>query len=164
MLEKLLRVGAPSPLLITPSSMGGAGTVCTQDVQVATLGGVTYKHLPFVVNGINSVDAGGCDVVSYNFSGCIMATYKSGGAMRVCHVSTGDGQDCKDEWNRIKAASTSVFEFKPSDFVETGGAALLGVYGLITADLQTYAITVVQNAVQGGGAKIAAITKARLLR
>src|SRR6201985_2834268 len=63
MLEKLLRDGAPTPLLITPSSMGGAGTVCTQDVQVATLGGVTYKHLPFVVNGINSVDAGGCDVV-----------------------------------------------------------------------------------------------------
>ena len=164
MLEKLLRAGAPSPLLITPSSMGGAGTVCTQDVQVATVGNVTYKHLPFVTNGINSVDAGGCDVVSYNFSGCIMAVYKSGGAMRVCHVSTGDGQDCKAEWDRIKAASSSVFEFKPSDFVETGGAALLGVYGLITADLQTYAITVVQNAVQGGGAKIAAITKARLLR
>jgi hypothetical protein len=164
MLEKLLRAGAPSPLLITASSMGGAGTVCTQAVQVATLGGITYKHLPFVVNGINCVDAGGCDVVSYNFSGCIMAVYKEGGAFRVCHVSTGDGQDCKDEWNRIKGASRSVFEFKPSDFVETGGAALLGVYGLITADLQTYAITVVQNAVMDGTPKIAAITKARLLQ
>ena len=164
MLEKLLRVGAPSPLLVTPSSIGGAGTVCTQDVQVATLGGVAYKHLPFVINGINSVDAGGGDVVSYNFSGCIMAAYKVGGTFRVCHVSTGDGQDCKAEWNRIKAASSAVFEFKPSDFVETGGAALLGVYGLITADLQTYAITVVQNAAMGGGPKVAAITKARLLR
>jgi hypothetical protein len=164
MLEKLLTVGAPSPLLVTPSLIGGAGTVCTRDVQTKTLGAVTYKHLPFVVNGINSVDAGGLDVVSYNFSGCIMAVYKQGGAFRVCHVSTGDGQDCKDEWNRIKAASTSVFEFKPSDFCETGGAALLGVYGLVTADLQTYAITVVQNAVMNGGPKIAAITKAHLLR
>ena len=164
MLEKLLTVGAPSPLLVTPSLIGGAGTVCTRDVQTRTVGAVTYKHLPFVVNGINSVDAGGLDVVSYNFSGCIMAVYKQGGALRVCHVSTGDGQDCKDEWNRIKAASTSVFEFKPSDFCETGGAALLGVYGLVTADLQTWAITVVQNAVMNGGPKIAAITKARLLR
>jgi len=164
MLEKLLRVGAPSPLLVTPSSIGGAGGLCTRDVQTATVGTVTYKHLPFVVNGINSVDAAGCDVVSYNFSGCIMAAYKVGGTFHVCHVSTGDGQDCKDAWNRLKATSNAVFEFKPSDFVETGGAALLGVYGLITADLQTYAITVVQNAMQGGGPKIAAITKARLLR
>ncbi|MEO5688170.1 MAG: hypothetical protein ABIR54_12475 [Burkholderiaceae bacterium] len=164
MLEKLLRVGAPSPLPVTASSMGGAGSVCSRDVQVVTLGDVTYKHLPFVVNGINSVDAGGMDVVSYNFSGCIMAAYKVGGAFRICHVSTGDGQDCKGEWARIKAASNAVFEFKPSDFCETGGAALLGVYGLITADLQTYAITVVQNVVMHGGPKIAAITKARLLR
>jgi hypothetical protein len=164
MIENLLRVGAPSPLLVTASLLGGNGTVCTRDVQTTTLGTAPYKHLPFVVNGINSVDAGGLDVVSYNFSGCIMAVYKSGGAFRVCHVSTGEGQDCKAEWERIKGGSTSVFEFKPSDFVETGGAALLGVYGLVTADLQTYAITVVQNAVQGGGPKIAAITKARLLR
>ena len=164
MLENLLRVGAPSPLLITASTMGGNGTVCSRDVQAATLGTANYKHLPFVVNGINSVDAGGGDVVSYNFSGCIMAAYKVGGAFRVCHVSTGDGQDCKAEWARIKAASSAVFEFKPSDFVETGGAALLGVYGLITADLQTWAITVVQNAVMNGAPKIAAITKARLLR
>ena len=164
MIENLLRVGAPSPLLVTASLLGGNGTTCTRDVQTTTLGTATYKHLPFVVNGINSVDAGGLDVISYNFSGCIMAVYKQGGAFRVCHVSTGDGQDCKDEWNRIKAASSPVFEFRPSDFVETGGAALLGVYGLVTADLQTYAITVVQNAVQGGGPKISAITKARLLR
>jgi hypothetical protein len=164
MLEKLLRIGAPSPLPVTASSMGGAGGECTRDVQVVTLGDVTYKHLPFVVNGINSVDAGGMDVVSYNFSGCLMAAYKVGGAFRVCHVSTGDGQDCKVEWARIKATSNAVFEFKPSDFCATGGAALLGVYGLITADLQTYAITVVQNAVMNGGPKIAAITKARLLR
>ncbi|MCK9685022.1 hypothetical protein [Scleromatobacter humisilvae] len=164
MLENLLRVGAPSPLPVTPDSNGGAGTVCSRGVQIETLGAATYKHLPFVVNGINSVDQGGVDVVSYNFSGCIMAVYKVGGVFRVCHVSTGPGQDCKDEWNRVKAGATSVFEFKPSDFVETGGAALLGVYGLITADLQTYAITVVQNAVQNGGPKVAAITKARLLR
>ena len=164
MLERLLTVGAPSPLLTAGAMGAGNGTACSRDVRTATLGACSYKYLPFVVNGINSVDAGGLDVVSYNFSGCIMAVYKSGGAFRVCHVSTGDGQDCKAEWDRIKGASTSVFEFKPSDFVETGGAALLGVYGLITSDLQTYAITVVQNAVGGGGPKVAAITKARLLR
>jgi hypothetical protein len=164
MIETLLRVGAPSPLIVSGTVGGGGGTLCTSDVQLATLGAVRYRHLPFVVNGINCVDAGGLDVVSYNFTGCIMAAYKDGANFRVCHVSTGDGQDCKDEWNRIKAGSSAVFEFKPSDFVETGGGAFLGCYGLITSDLQTWSITVVQNAVQNGSPKISAIKKARLLR
>jgi hypothetical protein len=163
MLENLLRVGAPSPLLVTPSSIGGAGTVCSRDVQVAALGNATYKHLPFIINGINSVDAAGLDVVSDNFSDCIMAVYKVGGVFRVCHVSTGDGRDCRDEWGRIKAGASEVLEFRPSDYVETGGAALLGVYGLVTADLQAWAITVVQNPAAGAGPRISAITKAPLL-
>ncbi|SHM62216.1 hypothetical protein [Rhizobacter sp. OV335] len=164
MIEKLLHVGAPSPLRVTGTLGGGTGTVCSRGVEAVTLGTVNYKHLPFVQNGINSVDAGGDDVVSYNFSGCIMAVYKVGGVFKVCHVSTGDGQDCKAEWERIKGTASAVFEFKPADFVDTGGAALKGVYGLITADLQTYAITVVHNTAAGGDAKIAAIKKAHLLR
>ena len=164
MIGRHLRVGAPSPLPITGTLGGGAGGECSLGVEDKLLGGSPYWHLPFVQNGINYVSMAGRDVTSYNFTGCIMATYKDGADVRVCHVSTGDGQDCKAAWDLIKGRAVNVFQFKPSDFIEANGAAFLGCYGLITADLQTYSITVVNNAVQGGGAKIAAVTKAHLLR
>jgi hypothetical protein len=162
-LEKLLRVGDASPLLVTGTLAGGAGGLCSTGVSDQTIGSTRYWHLPFVKDGINYASSQGRDVVSYNFTGCIMATFNVGGDRRVCHVSTGDGQDCKAAWDAVKAGATNVFEFKPSDFIETGGGSFLGCYGLITGDLQTLSITVTGDKA-GGSPKIAAITKGRLLR
>ena len=162
MLETLLHVGAPSWLPTAESGQAGAGTLCSIDVQHGIHNG-KHKYLPFVPNGINWVASQGEDVISYNFTGCIMATFKEGGIVKVCHVSTGKGQDCKAAWDAVKARSTNVFEFKPSDAIEANGGAFAGCYGLITSDLRTYSITVVRPA-QGTGLKVASIKPAHLLR
>ena len=162
MIETQLRVGMPSPFPVSATITGGTGVACSTGVTDQTLGAVHYWHLPFVQNGINYVSTGGRDVTSFNFSGCIMAIYTDGGDTRVCHVSTGDGQDCKDAWGVIKARSRNVFQFKPSDYVETGGQSLLGCYGLVTPDLQTLSITVVTDKARVVHT-IANISKARLL-
>ena len=162
MIETALTVGARSPLVITGDTPGGTGALCSLGTQDVVLNNIPYRHLPFVPNGINWVVQGGQDVVSYNFSGCIMAVFNDGGIVKVCHVSTGANQDCKAAWAIVKARSKNVFEFKPSDFIETGGGAFLGCYGLITADFKTYAITVTKNSALE--VKISAIKMAHLLR
>ena len=146
------------------ASAQGEGGLCSIDVETLSLGIHRYKYLPFAKNGINCVATEGLDVVSYNFTGCIMAVFDDQGTRKVCHVSTGEGQDCKEEWQRIKGRSFNVFEFRPSDFIDAKGRAFAGCYGLITSDLQTYAITVVSPLIHGGPPEIASIAKAHLLR
>ena len=164
MLEKALKVGGPAPdwLPNYEAKQKGVGKLCSHDVAHGIYND-EHKYLPFVPNGINSVATQGQDVISYNFTGCVMAAFKEGGVAKVCHVSTGEGQDCKAEWDAVKARSVNIFEFKPSDFIETGGGAFGGCYGLITADLRIYAITVVRPKA-GSGMQIAAIEMAHLLR
>jgi hypothetical protein len=162
MLETTLNVGAPSWLPTAEAGAEGAGGLCSLGVIEGIHNG-NHKYVPFAKNGINWVASQGQDVISYNFTGCIMAAFKYQGVARVCHVSTGAGQDCKARWDEIKAQSANVFEFKPSDFIETNGGAFAGCYGLITSDLRTYAITTVRPPT-GANVKVASIVAARLLR
>lgn len=163
MLEDVLAVGSDASWLPTAEGRQGTGVLCSSGGLIAIRRTTAYRYLPFAKNGINFVCPNGLDVISFNFTGCIMAAFKHvDGTMKVCHVSTGPGQDCKDEWQRVKTVSTNVFAFRPSDFIETNGQALWGCYGLITADLQTYAITVVRA--HDGTRSVAAIKKAHLLR
>ena len=104
------------------AGQNGEGTLCQYGLELGLRYGA--KYLPFVKNGINWVESEGVDVISYNFTGCIMAVFTYQGIRRVYHVSTGVGQDCKAERERIKSVSTNVFEFRPSDFIDTKGAAL----------------------------------------
>ena len=164
MLEKHLVIGAPSPLCRTVTYNGGAGGLVTIGVGNEKLGQTEYKYLPFVPNGINTTPMQGLDVVSSNFTGCIMATYEKDGVRYVCHVSTGDNQDCKAEWTRLKAGYRNVLEFRPSDFIETNGQPFVACYGLITNDLQTLSITIVSGYNEQADRKISAIKKAKLLR
>lgn len=142
MLEDLLKVGSDASWLPTAEGgkqgTGGECSLGAMDVK----GG---KYLPFVANGINYVESQGKDVISGKFTGCIMAAYNvKGGSRRVCHVSTGNGQDCKSKWEEIKAASSSVTEFKPSDSIDVskfgGGMSLYGCYGIITAEGKCFAV------------------------
>jgi hypothetical protein len=162
MLETTLQVGAPSWLPRDEAGQAGAGGLCSHGVQNGIYNG-HHKYLPFVPNGINWVASAGEDVISFNFSGCTMAVYKDGGVVKVCHVSTGAGQDCSAAWDLVKAGSVNVFEFKPFDFIETNGAAIAGCYGLITADLRTYTITIVRPASTQVNT-VASVKTARLLR
>ena len=162
-LEKLLHVGAPSPLPPPRSVAGGAGVACSIGVNDVTFEDFHFWDLPFAANGINYTSSQGRDVLSGNFTGCLMASYKVGGEVRVCHVSTGPGQDCLPAWAALKATAANIFEMRPSDQMNCGGAALAYCYGLITSKYEFYAITVVQGA-GGAGVKIAAVEKARLLR
>lgn len=160
MIEETLKEGtSPGFLPTREAGENGTGTLC----QLGLLPNLTYgaKYLPFAKNGINWIEPTGLDVISYNFTGCIMAAFTYQGIRRICHVSTGDGQDCMAEWERIKKLSTNVFEFRPSDFIDTKGGAFVGCYGLITADLKTYSITIVS---ENSKLKIASIKLAKLLR
>ncbi|HEX8794156.1 MAG TPA: hypothetical protein VF765_24605 [Polyangiaceae bacterium] len=138
MLEDLVRVGTPSFFPYVATISGGNGGPCSQGV----IDGVVnnrHKFLPFVAGGINWVASQGQDVISAHFSGCIMAAYTEGGVAKVCHVSTGATfGDCLGAWDIIKARSTNVFQFRPSDFIDN--TVHSKCYGLITADLQVYTI------------------------
>lgn len=169
MLENLVKIGAPSFFPYVPTIGGGGGAACSQGVINGVHNGAG-KFLPFVANGINWVASQGQDVISAHFTGCIMAAYTENGVAKVAHISTGaDFGDCKPAWNAIKARSTNVFEFIPSDFV--GGTAHSRCYGLITSDLQVYTILAHPKRVELAGGGFAAsdlqfvkIERAHLLR
>jgi hypothetical protein len=147
MLEQIAKPGMDASWLPTAEGgQTGTGKECSLGV-VDVKGG---KYLPFVANGINYAESSGKDVISFNFTGCIMATYVAkGGSRRVCHVSTGSKQDCKGEWDKIKKDSTKVKEFKPSDAIDPkklAGLAFKGCYGIITADDKCFAVVVADKA------------------
>ncbi|MEA9787119.1 MULTISPECIES: hypothetical protein [Xanthomonas] len=161
MLEKIIKVGDDASWL--PREEGGQ-TGSGGLIELTTPREVEFaaKYLPFIPNAISAVSSGGLDVISYNFSGCLMAVYNAqDGRRMVCHVSTGDGQDCRNAWSQIRSTSTHVFQFRPSEHIETKGSALAGCYGLITNDLQSLAITVVVGR-DGRSRSISAIKKMRL--
>lgn len=161
MIERILKEGSsPGWLPTFEAGQNGTGTLC----QIGLVPRLFYgaRYVPFAKNGINWVEQpAGQDVISYNFTGCLMAVFTYMGIRRVCHVSTGAGQDCLAEWARIKRLSTNVFEFRPSDYIETRGAALSGCYGVITGDLRGYSITVVT---QNNTLLISSIQQMRLHR
>ena len=164
MLDQILTPGSSADWLPIDEAEGGGGKLCSRGAQTGTApDGAKYKYLPFAANAINSVVQEGMDVISFNFTGCLMTVFKDGGSSKVCHVSTGAGQDCKAEWEKLKKGYTNVFEFRPSDFIETKGGAFFGCYGLITSDLRTYAITVVKDKTSGKKS-VAAVAMAHLLR
>ena len=142
MLEKSLAKGMSASWL--PRTEGGqGGTGKELSVGTKSVKDDQGIYLPFVANGINYVESNGKDVISFNFTGCIMAVYTVGGTRRVCHVSTGDGQDCKVEWASVAAAASDVKSFKPHEHIDLDpGLTFTGCYGLITADNKFFSITV----------------------
>ncbi|MDZ7582713.1 MAG: hypothetical protein U5R30_19550 [Deltaproteobacteria bacterium] len=134
-----------------PGTTSGTKTLCSVGIKREKKSGfskgtIDYLYLPFRPNGINYCESRDMDVISYPFTGCIMATFTQERVRKVCHVSTGDGQDCKAEWENIKKTASNVMEFKPSDFyVRPHNIALEGIYGLITPDSKCYAITIVRD-------------------
>ncbi|BBO71284.1 hypothetical protein DSCA_52140 [Desulfosarcina alkanivorans] len=145
MLEKKLQKGMTANWLPTHEA-GTQGTGKEMSRGSVELPGGAGIYLPFAANGINCVASQGKDVISYNFTGCIMAAYTQNGSRRVCHVSTGKGQDCKTEWEAIRQASTHVIAFKPHEFanidaIQQAGQAF-NCYGLITAAGECFSIAV----------------------
>lgn len=168
MIQNLIREGAPSPFpTIRDAGQRGNGGLCSHGVRTVQSSGGPYKFLPFAASGINWCDPQGMDVVSFPFTGCLMAVFTHNGVRKVAHISTGQGQDCLPQWQQVKAQSTQVFVFRPSDHIDTRGGVLFGCYGIVTPDLQTLAVTVTGGAGGPGGLqespKIAAIVKARLV-
>lgn len=142
MLTKHVKKGASAAWIPTfeAESWGGKG-LCSRGWEIIEKKGGIY--LPFVPNGINFTPHA-ADVISGNFTGCIMAAFTDSDNIRkVCHVSTGVKQDCKVEWEKIKSESSNVVEFKPSDAIKVKkGDAFLFCYGIITTKLKLYSVTV----------------------
>lgn len=125
--------------------------ICSEDyIYFKTPG---FLYIPFVPNEINFATLPSnvnFDVLSYNFSGCIMAVcVDKCGILKACHVSTGAGQDCIPLWNQIKSNVYRFMEFKPSDYIKVPIIRpLLGCYGLITGNINAircFSITVVRD-------------------
>lgn len=157
MILRSLKKWKPLPSVI-PNHEGGKngdGTLCQIGIsQTLYLGA---KYVPFVPNGINWVAQGNSDVISSRFTGCIMAAFTHEGIRKVCHISTGAGQDCKEEWEKIKSSSFRISEFKPSNYISTGGHAFVNCLGLITLNNRAYAITVVNKDGQNIVSKIKSV-------
>ena len=147
------------------TAQNGSCSICSIGIQDMKheFGGkeIHYRYLPFVPNQINCCESPGFDVLSYNFTGCIMAIFTdSKGVRKVCHVSTGSDADCKAQWEDIQKQSTEVRNYRPSDYIrlpDMPGWAFLGCYGLITPDLKCYAITIGQPPGKTAGRYVAAI-------
>ncbi len=131
-----------------------------------------YRVLRYVPGRITCCAANGLDVISYPFSGCIMASFTEGRVRKVCHVSTGDGPlNCKRKWFEIQQGLKEVRCYKPSDALEcyqrfnqpgyTPPPGLDGkCFGLITAgdNPVCYAVAVGWDGTRG---KVAEITPCR---
>lgn len=147
MLEKLLQKGMAANWLPTnEAGARGDGKEMSKGIEELKVQSGKGIYLPFAPNGINFVESQGKDVISYNFTGCIMAAYTKGGQRRVAHVSTGAGQDCKSEWNSIAKTASSVLAFKPHEAANIGELQKAGqafnCYGLITANGDCFSIVV----------------------
>jgi len=139
MVENSIKVGIPNFIPYARTMLGGTGGLCAIGVTTnyATTG--AYKYLPFVANGINCTTMDGIDVVSGNFTGCIMAVFTDSGVRKICHISTGtEFGDCKSVWNAIKVNYSNVLEFRPSDFIH--GTAFELCYGIITNSVKAFTV------------------------
>lgn len=126
-----------------------------------THNGNNYFYIPFVPNGINCVDVpniGPFEVLSSLFSGCIMAIIEDRrGIMKVCHVSTGAGQDCKHDWEILKSNARRFIEFKPSDYVIAHPEGVRYCDGIISSNgnnIECFSLTIVGNGTVGGIIKV----------
>ncbi len=135
--------------------------LCSEGIPTVLIYGSRY--LPFAPNGINRVEQlPNEDIISYNFTGCIMASYTDiNGRRWVCHVSTGGDDECRPVWNNLKTQYSEVYEFKPSDNIIDINEPFRGCYGVITWDRRAFSIiTTISNNI----IKVARITPANLQR
>jgi hypothetical protein len=154
MLETVLKAGSSVGWLPRGEARPGNGGTCQNDIATLTQNGFKYKYLPFAPNGINCALSQGLDVISYNFSGCIMAVFKYMGVRYVCHVSTGGGQDCQAAWSNVKGGYSDTVEYKPHLYLpeKFKGVGSGGCYGLITNDDRAFAVIIYLK--DGGNTKI----------
>ena len=115
------------------------------------------NFMPHAPGGVNYYETSG-DVMSGNFTGCVMSTYSVGGKRRVAHVHTGvdagPNRCCKAFMKGLitGASHTSVNNFKPFDGgrdsvkgVEICRSSSFGAngcvtFGLVTAGNKPYSI------------------------
>ena len=151
-LEQRTRPGADVTWLPTHEGgvLRGFGGLCRSPQRIVPITTAGDKYLPFIPNGISYVETQGFDVISFNFTGCLMAAYvDETGARRVCHVATGENGDCKPAWEEIKKGAKSFIQFKPSESIARAdfeGQAFTGCYGIITATDECFAVVVAQRA------------------
>ncbi|MBL4798814.1 MAG: hypothetical protein JKY50_15465 [Oleispira sp.] len=115
------------------------------------------NFMPHTPGGVNYYETNG-DVMSGNFTGCVMSTYQVGGKRRVAHVHTGTdagpNRCCKTFMKGLIAqpSHTSLNNFKPFDGARdvtkataicvssSFGANGCVTFGLVTAGNKPYSI------------------------
>lgn len=91
-------------------------------------------YIPFMPNGINCCRLTvGWEALSFNFSGCPFVVWEDQGQFFAGHVSTGDGQDCKQRWINARGQFTRYAEFLPHKYiVGRPTVAIQHMYGLVS--------------------------------
>ncbi|MBP5366395.1 MAG: hypothetical protein J6Y82_10845 [Bacteroidales bacterium] len=130
----LIQVGQPMPSFVPNSQVGTIGNGGFSSTNIVY--DPRFIYIPFQPNAVNRarVDIN-CDIISYNFSGCLMTIWREqDGTVYSGHVSTGAGQDCTAFWNAQKRLYPFVYEFKPSDYLQSwpAGVTYVGCYGMFT--------------------------------
>ena len=118
---------------------------------------VLINFMPHAPGGVNYFETNG-DVISGNFTGCIMSTYRVGGKRRVAHVHTGTdagaNRCCKTFMKGLLKmhSYTSINNFKPFDGNSDAtrgidiclrsrfGANGCVTFGLVTSNNKPYSI------------------------
>jgi hypothetical protein len=108
-----------------------------------TTGGTPIKVLPYKRGQNSSTPMAGTEVISGEFSGCIMGVYTQGGAAMVNHVDTekdGAGEmPLKVAWEQMKASSS----FQLLNEFSTKGVIPGYIEGLSEKKIARYAIGIV---------------------
>ena len=82
MLEMSTRKGMYQEAWPTAEASAGKGYEKKEGIITLKRNGTNYYYVPFAKNGINYTVANNEDVISYNFTGCIMAAYTNGSGER----------------------------------------------------------------------------------
>lgn len=106
----------------------------------------TYSAVLYKPGCISIVKALSIDVISYDFSGCYMASFKAGTERFVAHIAYGDmwGYQAAKKWNELinNKIIRDVRIFNPAHSMDRARGIYNQVWGIISSKEEFYALSV----------------------
>lgn len=114
-----------------------------------TINGCDYSAVIYKSGCITITKAISKDVISFDFSGCYMASFRVGNDRFVAHIAYGDvwGYKAAEGWNNLinRGIITNVRIFNPSKSIDIEKGPYNNLWGIISAREEFYAIRVYCN-------------------